>query len=150
MKKRPRMDPRENSILADPMAIALFAKAGELADRVVRRWMPDPFALVLSLTLVALGLGLAPRPDVPGRAGAPVLGRGSALVKEWTEGFGDAEILKFGLQIILIIVTGEAIAASPPVKRGLAWLTAQPRTATQALFVVTAAAIFTGWAHWGF
>jgi short-chain fatty acids transporter len=132
------------------MAIALFAKAGELADRVVRRWMPDPFALVLMLTIVALGLGLATMPDVPGVAGATVPGRTSALIKEWIEGFGDAEILKFGLQIILIVVTGEAIAASPPVRRGLAWLTAQPRTASQALFVVTTYAIFTGWLHWGF
>src|SRR5215831_3615080 len=123
------------------MAIALFAKAGELADRVVRRWMPDPFALVLMLTVVALGLGLATMPDVPGAAGATMLGKGSALIKEWIEGFGDAEILKFGLQIILIVVTGEAIAASPPVRRGLAWPTARPQSASQALLVVTAYAI---------
>ena len=36
----------------------LFARAGAAAERFVRRFMPDPFALVLLLTLVALGLGL--------------------------------------------------------------------------------------------
>jgi short-chain fatty acids transporter len=112
--------------------------------------MPDPFSLVLLLTLVALGLALATMAPVPGPAGATVLGKGSALVKEWVEGFGNPEILKFGLQIILIVVTGEAIAASRPARRLLARLTALPRTATQAVVMVTVFAIASGWVHWGF
>ena len=110
--------------------VGVFARAGAAAERVVRRFMPDPFVLVLLLTLVALGLGLAVMDDVPGTSGATVLGKGSALVRAWTDGFGNPEILKFGLQIILIVVTGEAIAASPPARRLLARLTAVPRTAT--------------------
>ncbi|MBL8611903.1 MAG: short-chain fatty acid transporter [Myxococcales bacterium] len=130
--------------------LALFSRAGGLAERAVRRFMPDPFVLVLLLTLVALGLGLATMPAVGGPAGHTLLGKGSALVKEWTEGFGNPEILKFGLQIILIVVTGEAIAASPPARRLLAWLTAIPKTATQALLLVTVFALVSGWLHWGF
>jgi short-chain fatty acids transporter len=129
---------------------ALFARAGAAADRLVRRFMPDPFVLVLLLTLVALTLGLFTMPDVPGPAGATYLGKGSALIKEWTTGFGNADILKFGLQIILIVVTGEAIAASPPVERGLGWLKSRPRTSTQAMAMVTTYALITGWVHWGF
>jgi short-chain fatty acids transporter len=130
--------------------VGVFARAGAAAERVVRRFMPDPFVLVLLLTLVALGLGLAVMEPVPGDAGATVLGKSSALVKAWTEGFGNPEILKFGLQIILIVVTGEAIAASPPARRVLARLTSLPRTATQALLLVTVFALVTGWIHWGF
>jgi short-chain fatty acids transporter len=118
--------------------VALFARAGAFADRFVRRWMPDPFALVLLLSLVALALGLAKTHDA------------GALITTWTGGFGNPEILKFGLQIILIVVTGEAIAASPPARRLLARLTSVPKTATQALFLVTCFAIVTGWIHWGF
>ncbi len=130
--------------------VGVFARAGGAAERLVRRFMPDPFALVLLLTLVALGLGLLTMDAVPGDAGATWLGKGSALVKAWTEGFGNPEILKFGLQIILIVVTGEAIAASPPARRLLARLTAIPTTATQALLLVTVFALVTGWIHWGF
>lgn len=130
--------------------VGVFARAGAAAERFVRRFMPDPFVLVLLLTLVALGLGLATMGPVPGDAGATVLGKSSALVKAWTDGFGNPEILKFGLQIILIVVTGEAIAASPPARRLLARLTALPRTATQALLLVTIFALVTGWVHWGF
>jgi short-chain fatty acids transporter len=111
----------------------------------VRRWMPDPFVLVLGLTLVALALGYLRVVGVSIDAG-----QASALVAAWTSGFGNAEILKFGLQIILIVVTGEAIAASPPAKRLLARLTALPRTPAQALLVVTTFGLVTGWVHWGF
>ncbi len=112
--------------------------------------MPDPFVLVLLLTAVALALGLFTMPDVPGPAGATWLGKGSSLVKVWTEGFGNAEILKFGLQIILIVVTGEAIAASPPAERALARLVTLPKTSAQAYLLVTGFAVVTGWVHWGF
>jgi short-chain fatty acids transporter len=125
--------------------VRLFARAGAAAERFVRRFMPDPFALVLLLTLVALGLGLL---VMPGDAGLGA--NASDLVKAWTDGFGNPEILKFGLQIILIVVTGEAIAASPPARRLLARLTALPRTAPQALLLVTIFALVTGWVHWGF
>ena len=119
------------------LGVDTFARAGAAAERFVRRFMPDPFVLVLGLTLVALAAGLS-------KAGP------SDLIRAWTDGFGNAEILKFGLQIILIVVTGEAIAASPPARRLLASLTALPKTATQALLVVTIFALVTGWVHWGF
>jgi short-chain fatty acids transporter len=121
-----------------PAVVAVFAKAGAFADRQVRRYLPDPFALVLLLSLVALVLG------------AVKTGKPGELVTIWMGGFGNPEILKFGLQIILIVVTGEAIAASPPARRLLARLTSIPRTATQALVLVTGYAIVTGWLHWGF
>lgn len=125
-------------MLSCAAVVAVFARAGAFADRLVRRFLPDPFALVLLLSLVALGLGAL-------KTAAP-----AQLVSIWTGGFGNPEILKFGLQIILIVVTGEAIAASPPARRLLARLTSVPKTATQALFLVTGFAIVTGWIHWGF
>jgi len=128
----------------------VFAAIGQKAEAFVKRFMPDPFTLVLLLSLTAFLLALATMSPVPGEHGASVLGKSSALVKVWTEGFGNPEILKFGLQIILIVVTGEAIAASPPASRFLEKLTSLPRTAPQALGMVTTFAIITGWVHWGF
>ncbi len=127
------------------MVRLVFARAGAVADRFVRRWMPDPFALVLALTVVALAFGYM---HLAGLRIDPE--KGSSLIAAWTSGFGNAEILKFGLQIILIVVTGEAIAASPIARRFLARLTHVPKTAPQALVLVTAFALVTGWIHWGF
>jgi short-chain fatty acids transporter len=117
----------------------VLARLGSAFERFVRRFMPDPFVLVLLLTLVALALGWS-------KVGGPPL----TLIKAWTDGFGNAEILKFGLQIILIVVTGEAIAASPPAQKLLASLTNKPKNARQALLLVTVFALVTGWLHWGF
>jgi short-chain fatty acids transporter len=125
--------------------VDVFARAGAAAERFVRRWMPDPFVLVLLLTLVALVLGYVNVAGLSVDSGAA-----SSLVMAWTGGFGNAEILKFGLQIILVVVTGEAIAASPPARRLLAKLTSMPRTPAQALLLVTSFALITGWLHWGF
>ena len=127
-----------------------FARAGQFADRVVRRYMPDPFVLVLLLSLAALGLGLAVMDDAQVVGPPNLWNKGATLIQAWTEGFGNPEILKFGLQIILIVVTGEAIAASPPARRLLARLVSVPRTAPQALLMVTVFALITGWIHWGF
>lgn len=128
----------------------MFQRAGAASERLVRRFMPDPFALVLLLTLVSLGLGVAVIPDVAGAPPRSLLGRASEVVSLWTSGFGNAEILKFGFQIILIVVTGEAIAESPPAQKLLARLSALPKTAPQALLVVTTFAVVSGWVHWGF
>ncbi len=132
------------------MFASLFAYVGVLADRVVRRYMPDPFVLVLLLSLASLALGLCTMEAVPDTASATLIGRSAGLLRVWAEGFGNPEILKFGLQIILIVVTGEAIAASPPAERALSRLTSLPRTVPQALLLVTGYAIVAGWIHWGF
>lgn len=121
-----------------------LARIGARAEGLVRRFMPDPFVLVLLLTLVALLFGVIVAP------GASLAERGSSLLSAWMGGFGNPEILKFGLQIILIVVTGEAIAASPPAKRALARLTELPQTRSQAVLLVTSFALVTGWLHWGF
>jgi short-chain fatty acids transporter len=128
----------------------VLSKVGAFAHDLVRKLLPDPFVLVLLLTLVALVLALGTMDAVPGDAGATLLGKSSALIKVWTEGFGNAEILKFAMQITLIVVTGEAIAASPPAKKILARIVSLPKTATQALLVVATYAVITGWIHWGF
>lgn len=134
----------------ETMLSALFQRAGAASERLVRRFMPDPFALVLLLTLVSLVLGVAVIPDVPDAAPRTLAGRASEVVSLWTSGFGNAEILKFGFQIILIVVTGEAIAESPPAQKLLARLSALPRTPAQALMVVSTFAVVSGWLHWGF
>ena len=112
--------------------------------------MPDPFVLVLLLTVVALGLALVTMRPLPGDGVGTLASKASGLLQVWIAGFGNELILKFAFQIILIVVTGEAIAASPPAKRLLAKLTELPKTPTQALLVVTLFAVVTGWIHWGF
>jgi short-chain fatty acids transporter len=70
----------------------------------IRRWLPDPFVFAVLLTIITgvtsmLWVGASPAEVLTG----------------WYEGFW--MLLEFGMQIVLILVTGYAIALSPPVAR---------------------------------
>lgn len=70
------------------------------------------------------------------------------IMSAWYKGIFD--ILAFALQMILILVTGYALASSKPVRRGLLALAALPRTTRGAMtltFLVSAVAC---WLNWGF
>jgi short-chain fatty acids transporter len=70
----------------------------------IRRWLPDPFVFAVLLTLIT------------GVTAMLWVGAGAAeVLTGWYEGFW--MLLEFGMQIVLILVTGYAIALSPPVAR---------------------------------
>jgi short-chain fatty acids transporter len=132
----------------------MLERVGAAAERVVRRYMPDPFLLVLLLTLVIFLGAYAVLPAAP-LAEAGLVARATAaaqrfglLCRHWFTGFW--ELLGFAMQMVLILVTGEAIAAAGPVSRGLAFLAAMPRTPRQAVYWTAVAAMLLGWVHWGF
>jgi short-chain fatty acids transporter len=121
----------------------MLERIGAAAERFVRRYMPDPFLLVLLLTVLTFGIAY---PLMPSSLGA--VGKLGTLCEHWFRGFW--ELLSFAMQMVLIVVTGEAIAAAPRVSRALSWLAARPRTQWQALVATTFAAMTLGWLHWGF
>jgi short-chain fatty acids transporter len=105
----------------------------------VRRNMPDPFVLVLALTLltfVMAGFLNWNAFSAPKLAGA------------WLGGFW--ELLSFSMQMVLIVVTGEAIIATRPVRRAFRWISDRPRTPGGALWLLSTCALAAGWLHWGF
>ena len=74
-----------------------------------RRWMPDAFVFAVGLTLLTAGLAL-----VFTDAG-PV-----AILDGWYRGFW--QLLAFGMQMVLMLSTGFAIALSPAVARLIDWI----------------------------
>ena len=115
----------------------LLERTGEVAERLVRRYMPDPFVLVLLLTLLtfALAAALTPRPP-------------AAILADWNRGFW--ELLSFAMQMVLIVVTGEAIVAAPGPRRLLLWAAEVPRTPAGMVAYVAFVSLALGWLHWGF
>lgn len=100
--------------------------------------MPDPyvFAVILTLLTALLAALLAPQ-----HAPNDILGA-------WYTGVFD--IFQFALQMILILVTGYALAQSQPVRRALEWAASfatTPRRAVVLTFLISAAAC---WLNWGF
>src|SRR5205807_8916130 len=56
----------------------------------------------------------------------------------------------FAFQMILILVTGHALAYSPPIQRGLKRLISAIRTPNQAVTVTFLVAAAASWINWGF
>ena len=106
--------------------------------RVFEYAVPDPYVFAVGLTLLTAVLAFA---FAPHRMPADVLGA-------WYKGIFD--ILAFALEMILILVTGYALASSRPVSRALEAIAALPRTPKAAVamtFLVSAVAC---WLNWGF
>ena len=118
----------------------LVSGLGLLVTRTIGRWIPDPFVLAIGLTAITAILAVV----IPGTfANRDPEGPSKVvlLVEAWWGDDGLWKLLKFGMQMILVLVTGYALAASPPVRRlidriaagGLVWPIQQsPRCMTHA------------------
>lgn len=106
-----------------------------IADR-VERWMPSPFLFAILLTYVA--------------AIAAFLSEGSGPIEialAWYGGFWN--LLQFAMQMVLILVTACVVAYHPRVKGVIDRLVRLPRNGRQAVLVVGAGSMLTGWISWG-
>ncbi|MDP8977557.1 MAG: TIGR00366 family protein [Actinomycetota bacterium] len=101
-----------------------------------RRWVPDAFVFALLLTFAVYVLALVFGDHGP-----------LQLVTDWYNGFW--ELLEFAMQMTLILVTGYALAASPPVRRGLERLADMPRGGASAVALTALTAGLLGILHWG-
>jgi short-chain fatty acids transporter len=106
--------------------------------RVFEYAMPDPYIFAVGLTLITalLALIFAPHRGFDDIAGA------------WYKGIFD--IFAFALQMILILVTGYALAQSAPVARGLERLASLPQTAGGAVTLTILVSAAACWLNWGF
>ncbi len=115
----------------------MLEKVGALFSRWSERWVPDPFVLSLGLTVLVLAMGLA------------VSGSFTTVLTGWFDGFSSVPLLAFALQMCLILVSGQALASSPPIQRWVRLLARWPRNTTSAAGLVAVVACVTGLIQWG-
>ncbi len=100
------------------------------------RWFPDAFALALVATLVV--------------AAASVLSGSSALETAQRFGSGFWDLATFTLQMSMIVVTGYAVATSPPVYAVVRKLAAFPTTGPGAVAYVGLFSMLASLLSWSF
>jgi short-chain fatty acids transporter len=100
------------------------------------RWVPSPFLFAVLLTLIAYGAAVAFTPDGPYQN-----------IVNWYDGFWT--LLTFAMQMVLILVTGYAVADSEFVSGYLDRLASIPNTNTQAAALVAGVSLLFGYFHWG-
>ncbi len=118
----------------------MISRLGLVISRAFGKTAPDPFVLAIVLTVVTFAAVLWQTP-----VGFP------QAVDLWagTKGLWTAGILKFAMQMCLILVTGHALASSPPVSRMLNRLAALPGSAWQGVALVALTAGVLAVFNWG-
>jgi len=119
------------------MVRAMLARLGEVFSRWAERWVPDPFVLALILTLITLLGGFA------------LSGSVATVLQGWYGGFSSTPLLAFALQMCLILVTGQALASSPPVQKLVRAVARLPKRTPEAAGLVAIIACLTGLIQWG-
>jgi short-chain fatty acids transporter len=107
------------------------------SNRLMQRYMPDPFILVIVLTFFVIGLAIFLTDSTPVQ-----------IVEYWGGGFWS--LLEFSMQMVLIVVTGHVMASSPFFKKLLGNLANVPKSPGQAIILVTLVALIACWINWGF
>jgi short-chain fatty acids transporter len=113
-----------------PLSIA------NLLSRRLRRWIPEPFVFALLLTLLVGALAVAATDAGP-----------VAVVGHWYEGFW--MLLEFGMQMVLILTTGYAIALTPAASRAIDALARLARTPGAVYVLVLVAGGLFNLVSWG-
>ncbi len=119
----------------------MLERMGNALTAVARRFMPDPFVLALLLTLVSFV------------AAAVHVGFDSQVLVAWVDGKGGGKgfwnLLAFGMQMCLILVTGHALASSPPVRKLLDRMAGRARSPASAIVIVSVGAMLLALVNWG-
>ena len=113
-----------------------FTSLGHVSSRLVQRYLPDAFIFALLLTFLTMLIAVLVTPEGPADVAA-----------HWGAGFW--EVVEFSMQASLALLTGWALADSPPVKRVLRKIAAVPNGQMQAIFVVALCGQLLGLFHWG-
>ncbi|WP_430967698.1 short-chain fatty acid transporter [Spongiimicrobium sp. 2-473A-2-J] len=114
----------------------MITKLGEKFTDIFRRNMPDAFVFALVLTLVTAVTAFL-------WIGAPAM----KIITSWYDGFWT--LLEFGMQMVLLVVTGYSIALSPSIERGIDRLTKYIRTPRQVYYFVVLIGFLLSMVSWG-
>lgn len=128
----------------------MISRLGLAISRLFGRYTPDPFiiAILLSALTVVLALTLG---DFSGAGPGPLtVGRKlMVLLDAWRGAEGLWKLLAFSMQMCLVLVTGHALAASPPVHRVLRAFASLPgSTASGAATAALTGCLFS-FVNWG-
>ncbi len=103
----------------------------------MQRFLPDPWVLAIVLSLIVFVAGLLLTPSNP-----------LEMVTFWGDGFFG--LLEFSMQMVLILVTGYALASTALVKGALEAVAKRAKGAGSAVVITTVFAVIACWLNWGF
>lgn len=116
----------------------MIRRIGHHFEAFFRAVMPDPFVLAIGLTLLTFGLAFAIEGATP-----------VAILDAWQGPRGFWSLLKFGMQMVFMLITGHALASTPAVSGAIRRVASLPGSGAQAAAMVAALSIFAALLNWG-
>ncbi|UCH22861.1 MAG: short-chain fatty acid transporter, partial [Deltaproteobacteria bacterium] len=114
----------------------MLAKLGSIFADNFRKWLPDSFIFAILLTFIAGVMAFF-------WVDAKIF----AIIQAWYKGF--FVLLQFAMQMVLILVTGYAIALSPPAAKGIDWLASKIKSPAMVYVIVTGVGCIFSMISWG-
>ncbi len=105
--------------------------------KVFNKYLPDAFLFAVILTIIVFLLAMGVTHQTP-----------LEMLGHWNDGFWN--LLKFSMQMVLILVTGSAMASAPIFMKALKKMASVAKTPGQAIVLVTIVSIIACWINWGF
>ncbi|MFK7992306.1 MAG: short-chain fatty acid transporter [Sandaracinaceae bacterium] len=119
-------------------AWTMLRQLGTRLTAFFRATTPDPFVLAVFLTVVVFALAWTVEGTDP-----------VDIVRAWQGDAGFFALLAFSMQMVLILVTGHALASTRPVRAALRSLARRPTSGAQAAALVSAVSIACALLNWG-
>jgi len=114
----------------------MVERMGNYFSRWAQKYMPDPMIFAILLTILTYILGIIFTKTT-----------WFGMILDWNKGFW--VLLKFGMQMCVILVTGYALATTAPVQKFLRWLAGLPKSTAGAACLVAVVAVIAGLINWG-
>jgi short-chain fatty acids transporter len=110
---------------------------GDFFTKIAKRWLADAFvfAIVLSIIVYALGMVVQKASFVD-------------MAGYWGKGFWG--LLGFSMQMVMVLVTGSALAISKPIRKAMTAIAKVANSPGKAIVTVTVVMIVGSWLNWGF
>lgn len=115
---------------------SIVQRIGQRVSRWSEHWLPSPFIFAIGLTIIAYVAAIVLTPAGP-----------VENVVNWYDGFW--ALLEFAMQMVLVLVTGYAVADSDLVSGFLDRIASLPQSGAQAAAFVAAVSLLAGYFHWG-
>lgn len=115
----------------------MLRKLAAFFTYIMKHYLPDAYLFSILLTFLSAVLALI-------FTDANYI----KVISEW--GNGLYGIVAFAMQMILILITGHALALTPPIQAFLKWIASQATSPVRAGIIVSFVASVCSWINWGF
>ncbi|GAB6169795.1 short-chain fatty acid transporter [Clostridium carnis] len=115
----------------------MFKKFTNGCVALVQRYLPDPFIFASILTIIVYIAGMLVTNQGP-----------LEMLSHWNNGFWS--LLSFGMQMVLIVITGHTLASTPIANKGIKKVASIPKKPWQAIVITTLVGGMACWINWGF